>query len=404
MADPTIPLKEYAARRKKLMTALKKSVALIHAGDQQSHLPMPYRPHPHFEYYTGVVDEPGAVLMLDPGNPVEARREVLFLKPIDPEIDKWDGYRLEICAQLRKETGFKTIFRSYQLGRFLLEAVKRSRSMACVHPLAQHDAPLTPDLEIFQKLTQRIPGASIEDHSEAAALMRSVKSANEIAMIQKAIDTTAIGIQAVLANLKPGMNEFDVQEIIEHGYRTNGARDLAFETIAGSGINTTVLHYCDNSETVEDGDLVLIDTGARFGSYGADITRTFPASGKFTKRQKVIYNIVLSANEAAIKASKPGVRLSDLDKVARAIITKAGYGDYFIHGIGHHIGVETHDVTPDTPLKVGSVFTIEPGIYIPDEKIGVRIEDDILITKTGYRSLSVKIPKTIAAIEKAMKC
>lgn len=403
MADPTIPLTEYASRRKKLMTTLKKSVAVVFAGNlEHSHLPAPYRPHPHFEYLAGVVDEPGAILLLDPANPIEARREILFLKPIDPEIDKWDGYRLEIGSELKGRYGFKTIFREYQLGRFLLEAVRRSKSVACVHPLAQHDQPVSPDLELFGKVMARVPGTSLEDMSEAVAKMRSIKSTKEVAMIQKGIDITACGFDAVLRNLKPGLNEFEVQETLEHGFRSNGSRRLSFDTIVGSGVNTTVLHYVANDQAIEDGDLVLIDAGAMFGGYGADITRTYPANGRFTKRQKEIYNIVLQANEAAIKATKPGVRLADLDKIARAVITKAGYGDYFIHSIGHHIGLETHDVTPDQALKPGSVFTIEPGIYIPDEAIGVRIEDDILVTKTGYKNLSVKIPKTVAAIEKAM--
>jgi Xaa-Pro aminopeptidase len=402
MADPTIPLTEYAARRKKLLGTMKKSVAVIYAGDQQSHLPMPYRPHPHFEYLAGVVDEPGAILLLDPANPVEARREILFLKPIDPEVDKWNGYRLEIASELKGRYGFKTIFRDYHLGRFLLEAVRRCKSVACVHPLAQHDQPVSPDLELFNSLMARVPGTSLVDQSEAVAKMRAVKSAKEVAMIQKGIDITAAGFDAVLRSLKPGLNEFDVQEILEHGFRTNGSRRNSFETIVGSGVNTTVLHYAANKETIEDGSLVLIDAGAMFGGYGADITRTYPANGRFTKRQKEIYDIVLQANEAAIKATKSGVRLSDLDKIARAVITKAGYGDYFIHSIGHHIGLETHDVTPDEPLKAGAVFTIEPGIYIPDEAIGVRIEDDILVTKEGHKNLSAGIPKTTAAVEKIM--
>ena len=402
MADPTIPLTEYAARRKKLLGTLKKSVAVICAGDQKSHLPMPYRPHPHFEYLAGVVDEPGAMLLLDPANPVEARREILFLKPIDPEMDKWNGYRLEISSELKGKYGFKTIFRDYYLGRFLLEAVKRSRSLACLHGLAEYEQPISPDLELFNKVASRVPGVSIADQSEVVAKMRAVKSAREVAMIQQAIDITSCGFEAVLKNLKPGLNEFDVQEILEHGFRTNGSRRNAFDTIVGSGVNTTVLHYAANCETIEDGGLVLIDAGGMFGGYGADITRTYPANGKFTKRQKEIYNIVLKANEAAIRATKPGVRLADLDKIARAVITKAGYGDYFIHSIGHHIGLETHDVTPDEPLKAGAVFTIEPGIYIPDEAIGVRIEDDILVTKDGHKNLSTGIPKTTAAIEKIM--
>jgi Xaa-Pro aminopeptidase len=406
MADPTIPLTEYAARRKRLLTALKKSTGIIFAGDQDAHLPEDYRPHPHFEYLTGVIDEPGAVLLLDPANPVEARREILFLRPLDPEVEKWDGLRMEVCQALRDKYGFKTIFRTGNLPRFLTEAAKRSRSLACLHPLAQYNQPITPDLELFGKIAQRIPGTEIVDGSEEIARLRSVKSRAELAMIQKAIDITHIGFETVMKTTRPGMNEFDVQENLEHAYRANGSRTTGFKTIAGSGINSTVLHYAANDRVIEDGDLICIDSGAVYGpgqaGYGADITRTIPANGRFTKRQKEIYNIVLQAEEAAIRAVKPGVTLAQIDKVARAIITKAGYGDYFIHAIGHHLGLETHDATPEGGLKVGAVVTIEPGIYIPDEAIGVRIEDDVVVTRDGRRNLSSRIPKTAAAIEKIM--
>ncbi|MDY7107839.1 MAG: Xaa-Pro peptidase family protein [Planctomycetota bacterium] len=406
MADPTIPFKEYAARRQKVITALKKSVGVVFAGEQDAHLPEAWRPHPHFEYLTGVIDEPGAVLMLDPSNPVEARRDILFLRPLDPEVEKWDGLRMEISKALRDRCGFKTIFRTGHLPRFLTEAAKRSRSLACLHPLAQYNQPVTPDLEIFGKIAQRIPGTQVVDCSEEIAKLRSVKSSAEQAMIRKAIDITRLGFETVMKTTRPGMNEFEVQENLEHAYRANGSRTTGFHTIIGSGVNSTVLHYSANDRVIEDGDLMCIDSGAVFGpgqaGYGADITRTIPANGRFTKRQREIYDLVLKAEEAAIRAVKPGVTLAQLDKVARAIITKAGYGDYFIHSIGHHLGLETHDATPEGGLKVGAVVTIEPGIYIPDEAIGVRIEDDVLVTKDGRRNLSSRIPKTAAAVEKMM--
>ncbi len=402
MADPCIPHTEYAARRKKLRTALKKSIGVIFAGEHNAHLPEAYRPHPHFEYLTGVVDEPGAILVLDPGSPVEARRDMLFLRPLNPEQEKWDGLRLEITKALRDKVGVKTVYRTTHMPRFLTDIARRAKSFACLHPLAQYDQPVSSDLELFRKIAERIPGCEIIDGADVFAKLRSVKSKNEVAMLQRAVDITRVGFETAIAMTKPGMNEFDVQENLEHAYRSNGSRGTAFDTIAGSGVNSTVLHYGANDKTVEDGDLICMDSGALFGGYGADITRTFPANGKFTKRQKEIYNIVLKAENAAIAAVKPGVTLAKLDAVARAIITKAGYGDYFIHAIGHHLGLETHDITPEGPIKEGAVITIEPGIYIPEEGIGVRIEDDILVTKAGHRNLSAKIPKTAAAIERLM--
>jgi Xaa-Pro aminopeptidase len=400
---PSIATDEYAERRKKLRRSLKGSVGVVFAGAHDGSLHAEFRPHPHFEYLTGIVDEPGAVLVLDPSSPVEARTEMLFLRPLDPEVEKWDGYRLEIGAALRERTGLKAVFRTSNLPRFLGEAARRSRSLACLHPLANHDQPISPDLEIFRKLAERIPGTSIGDCSEEIAKLRSVKSRGEVAMIQRAADITGKGLEAVMQAIRPGMSEFDVQEVLEHAFRTNGSRGPAFGTIVGSGINSTVLHYKANCGPIEDGDLVCIDSGAAFGGYGADVTRTIPANGTFTERQREIYEIVLKAMNAAIKAVKPGVTIAEIDKAARAIIVRAGYGDFFIHGIGHHLGLETHDVTPDGPLAEGAVVTIEPGIYLPDEKLGVRIEDDLVVTKTGSKNLTAGIPKTVAAIEKAMQ-
>ncbi|MHC4802272.1 MAG: aminopeptidase P N-terminal domain-containing protein [Planctomycetota bacterium] len=365
MAIDCIPLAEYTSRRAKTFTALKGAVGVLFAGDYDVNSELPFRPHPHFEYLTGVVDEPSAVLLLDPGNPVEARRAMLFLAPLNPEREKWDGYRLEISKALRDRTGFETVFRTDLLPRQLTAAAVRAKRLACLHPPADYNAPVSADLELFRKVAERIPGVSIEDRSDVVVKMRAVKSRNETALIQQAIDITALGFEAMMRASRPGINEFDVQETVEHAYRSGGARVTAFPTIAGSGVNSTVLHYRANEK-------------------------------------ELAYEVVLKAELAAIKATKPGATFAQIDAVARKIITQAGYGDYFIHSIGHHLGLETHDASPEAPLKTGAVVTIEPGIYIPDEAIGVRIEDDVLVTKDGARNLSVKIPKTAAAVEKAM--
>jgi Xaa-Pro aminopeptidase len=342
------------------------------------------------------------VLLLDPGNPVEARRAMLFLNPLNPEREKWDGLRLEISKALRDRTGVETVFRTDMLPRQLTAAALRGKRLACLLPPADYTAPVSKDLELFRKVAERIPGVTIEDRSDVIVKMRAVKSRNETALIQQAIDITATGFEAMMRAAKPGANEFDVQETIEHAYRTAGARSTAFPTIAGSGINSTVLHYRANERELADGDMMCVDSGAVFGGYAADITRTVPVNGKFTARQREVYEVVLKAELAAIKATKAGVTLAQIDAVARKIINQAGYGDYFIHSIGHHLGLETHDASPEAPLKTGAVVTIEPGIYIPDEAIGIRIEDDILVTKDGPKNLSAKIPKTTGGIEKTM--
>ena len=399
-----IPLSDFAQRRMRLRAALKNAAGLIFAGEHDSHSDGLYRPHRHFEYLTGIIDEPGAVLLLDPVNPMEARRDMLFLKPLNPELEQWDGFRPKVSAALREKTGIKSIFRLDKLPLHLSEAARRGKALACLHPLAAHTQPVSPDLFVFKQVAERVPGMRIDERSDELAQMRSVKSRNEIAMLQRAIDITAAGFEAVMRSIKPGMNEFDVQESIEHHYRTSGARQLSFGTIAGAGVNSTVLHYRANDQPLQSGDLICIDSGAKWQGYSADITRTLPVSGKFSARQREVYEVVLKAELAAVRAAKPGARISQIDAVARDLITKAGYGDWFIHGIGHHLGLDTHDITPagDQPLREGSVITIEPGIYIPEEKIGIRIEDDIVVTKAGAKVLSAAVPKTVAEIEKAM--
>jgi Xaa-Pro aminopeptidase len=400
MSEPIIPREEHAARRKRLRTAIPRSVGLVFAGESSAAHDAPFRPHPHFEYLTGLVDEPGAVLLLDPANPVEARQEILFLRPRDPELERWDGERLPLGKAIRDRVGMKTVLRTTGLPRVLTDSARRAGSVACLHPLANHEQPVSPDLAIFRRLAERIPGLSVTDQSDAIPAMRSIKSRHEVAMIERAVEITRIGFAATIAALRPGMTEFDVQETLEHAYRTNGSRRPAFGTIAGSGRNSTVLHYRANDAPLEDGDLICIDSGAAFGGYGADVTRTVPVGGRFTPRQREIYDVVHAALGAATRAVKPGVRIAELDTLARAVVTKAGLGDAFIHGIGHHLGLETHDAAPDAPLKAGAVITIEPGVYIPDEKIGVRIEDDVLVTRDGHRVLTAKIPRRAADVER----
>ena len=399
-----IPLQGYATRRQHVLKTLKDSVALVFAGDMDASIHGEFRAHPHFQYLTGIVDEPGAVLLFDPLNPVEARRTILFLKPLNPELEKWDGFREEISSKLKANYGVSTIMRTTAFARFLLEATKRAKRFALLHPLAAHTAPVSPDLDVFRKAAERIPGSSMVDHTQLLAVMRAAKCPYEIALMQRAADITAKGYDAVLSGLKPGISEFDVQELAEHGYRANGARRPAYGTIAGGAFNATVLHYHGNREPLKDGDVILLDSGADYMGYACDVTRTFPVNGKFTARQREIYEIVLEAQLAAIAATKAGTTFAAIDKAARDVITKAGYGDAFFHGCGHHLGLEVHDITPEGPIPENAVITIEPGIYLPGENLGVRIEDDILVTKkSGGVNLTAAIPKTVADIERAMR-
>ena len=401
-AAPTITHEEFRARRERLLQELGCAVAIVPAGEADPSLHHPWKPHAHFEYLTGIVDEPGAMLLLDPSNPVAAKRAVLLLRPLNPEVEKWDGFREELGAALRARTGFDTVMRTGMLGRLLLEGTRRSRTLACLMPLAQWNAPVSADLAILRAQAERVPGTQVQDRSDLVLRMRAAKSAAEIACIREAGRITATGFTAAMRSMRAGMNEFDLQECVEHAYRTNGARELAFRTIAGGGFNATVLHYHANDRPLVDGELVVLDSGAKHAGYSADVTRTLPVSGRFTARQRELYDTVLRAQAAAIAAVRPGATLAQVDAAGRKVIADAGLGDAFIHGMGHHLGLETHDASPDAPLEVGAVITIEPGIYLPKESIGIRIEDDVAVTEGGHEVLTPSIPRTADEVERAM--
>lgn len=401
-AAPTITHEEFRARRERLLQELGCAVAIVPAGEADPSLHHPWKPHAHFEYLTGIVDEPGAMLLLDPSNPVASKRAVLLLRPLNPEVEKWDGFREELGAALRARTGFDTVMRTGMLGRLLLEGTRRSRTLGCLMPLAQWNAPVSADLAILRAQAERVPGTQVQDRSDLLLRMRAAKSAAEIACIREAGRVTATGFAAAMRSMRAGMNEFDLQECVEHAYRTNGARELAFRTIAGGGFNATVLHYHANDRPLVDGELVVLDSGAKHAGYSADVTRTLPVSGRFTARQRELYDVVLRAQAAAIAAVRPGATLAQVDAAGRKVIADAGLGDAFIHGMGHHLGLETHDASPDAPLEVGAVITIEPGVYLPRESIGIRIEDDVAVTEGGHEVLTPSIPRTADEVERAM--
>lgn len=400
--DSAIKISEYQARRKKVLSGLKGAVGLMFAGEGAPPLLGEWMPDMNFKYLTGIADEPGAMVFFDPSNPDAKKRIVLLLKPVNPEIDVWDGYRDLVSEKLRKETGFDTVMRNYALPRLMTEAAKRTKRLACLHPFSAYSQPVSSDLEMFQKVAARIPGCAIEDKTDLVLGMRLVKSAGEIKQIKNAIQATAHGIGCVMGKIAGGVNERELHNALVGGFAEMGSIRNAFNPIVGSGHNGTVLHYKENNCTAGDGELMVLDCGAEIGGYASDITRTLPVSGKFTKEQAKLYNIVLKSQRAAIKAIKPGATMAQVDEASRKVIRDAGYGDFYPHGVGHHLGLETHDPSPAVPLKEGMVVTIEPGIYLPDQSIGIRIEDDIVVTKTGSRNLSSMIPKTVEEVEAAI--
>jgi Xaa-Pro aminopeptidase len=240
------------------------------------------------------------------------------------------------------------------------------------------------------------------------------KSNSELELLRRAIAITIDGQKAAAGEIAADRFEYQVQAALEYQFRRHGATGPAFPSIVGSGVNSTVLHYDKNSRKMTTGDLVVVDVGAEFDEYAADLTRTFPVSGKFSPRQLEIYTIVLEAQEAALREIRPGVSIAKsgpIHKAAYDFINTHGkdlkgqpLGQYFIHGTSHHLGLDVHDAEDENtrPLEPGMVITVEPGVYIPEECLGVRIEDDVLVTETGYEFLSRDLPRHAEEIEKIM--
>ncbi len=408
MIGDGVPLSEYVRRRERVLKALGGSAAVVFAGEGAPPLAGFWQPDWNFYYLTGIRDEIGAAVLFDPKSEDPKRRCALFLRPLNPEAEEWDGLRDRISTSLKRETGFETVMRTNVLGRMLLGAARKRKRLACLHPFSTHDAPVSQDLSTYRKVAERTVGVAIEDRTTLLPELRAVKSPAELKLMQKAVNATAAGYDAALKFLKPGVTERQLEKVIEDGFVAGGGAGTGYNSIVGSGLNGTVLHYMANSGVCEDGDLVVIDAGARVGGtigggYTADVTRTFPVSGRFNKEQREVYTVVLRALTAATRAARPGAWMHEVDEAARTIIEKAGYGDRFPHGIGHQLGIEVHDVTPDGPLKAGMIVTIEPGVYLPDRKMGIRIEDDVLITARGAKVLTGAIPKTIDDIERTMR-
>ncbi|MFG0326613.1 MAG: aminopeptidase P N-terminal domain-containing protein [Phycisphaerales bacterium JB037] len=393
MIDAHIPVSEYISRRDKVLKGLGGAVGVVFAGEGGPPLSGRWLPHYHFYYLTGIRAEQGAAILFDPKHEDPTRRCVLFLRPANPEMEQWDGRREPLGQHLRDTTGFTRIMRTGALDNFLTQAIRRTKRAACLHPASLPSQPVPPDLAKFRQIAERVVGVSIEDRTGLVPHLRSVKSRAEQTLMKRALEITKHGYEALIGVMEPGASERDLHNALVAAFRAGGSEGPAYNPIIGAGLNATVLHYMDNTAPIADGDLICLDAGAEFGGYAADITRSLPANGTFSKRQREIYEIVLRAQEASIRACKPGASMHEVDKAGRDIIEKAGFGDAYIHGVGHHLGLEVHDVTPDGKLEPGQIVTIEPGIYLPDEQIGVRIEDDILITPGGRTNLSRDIPK-----------
>ena len=396
-----------AARRRALLARIGRGVVLIPAAHERE-LERDYvqdndfRQNNTFFYFTGLETQ-DAWLLLRAGD-APPPETVLFLPERDPSQERWTGLRLGPDSTAVRLSGISRVLPTDSLDPVLALTLVRARGPLYL-PLDQttRDEPRFRDI-VFSARDVRNVRPSVDS-------MRLVKDSDEIARLRKAIDISGLGHIAAMQAARPGVWEYEIEAALEAAFRRNGADRVGYPSIVGSGPNTTTLHYDVNRRQTRDGDLVVVDAGAEWGQYTADVTRTFPVNGKFTPRQKAIYDLVLATQQAAFDSTRPGVTIAQLNRIARdymrahsgTLCGAESCDSYFIHGLSHWLGMDVHDVGDySTPLKPGVVFTIEPGIYLPAEALGVRIEDDVLVTANGAEWLSARAPKTTVEIERLM--
>ena len=390
----------YRARRQRLLEEMGTGVAVIFSAD---YVGDGKRQDLDFYYLTGLEFEFGAALVLAPEHP--QYKEQLFLRPLDVEDNRWHGNRPLLGRGVELGTGIAKVMRMPLLPRMLVDAVLQTskRELVYLGDMVGYTSPIPKQLTVLRDVCARVLNASIRDGHELLPRMRSVHDEAEVSLMRRAVEITVGGFKSAMRAAKPGMNESALQAVFESHFRVNGSHANAYPPIVGSGLNTCVLHYNQNRSVMKDGDLVLCDVGSEYEMYASDITRTFPVNGRFTPRQAEVYQVVLDAWKAAVACVKPGATWYELNQAARDVIEAAGFCDDYFHSVGHFVGLYVHDAgLQREPLKPGMVITIEPGIYLASEQIGVRIEDDILVTEDGCEVLSDALPREIAEIEALM--
>jgi Xaa-Pro aminopeptidase len=418
-------LSDYHDRRARLVQQTGDGVIVLfgYGEDEIAVSTTPFRQNEMFYYLTGW-NQPNGMLMLVPKVPAaghsgisEIDKEVLFLPPRNYGEEKWTGPKLgPDDADAGARTGFSIVKSSALFQADLLEALKTFPKIY---------TELTPQPESGEdhfvqdtvaKLHKIAPLATVADIRPSLTRMRMVKSPAEIALMRKAVEASVDAHLAAMKAVRPGAWEYEIAALMKYEFERRGCEWPSYPPIVGSGFFSTVLHYDQDDHQMQDGDVVVMDVAGSYSGYASDITRTLPVNGHFTPRQREIYEIVLGAQDAVLAAAKPGATLggrgssNSLTEVAYQYINTHGkdlhgnpLGPYFIHGVGHHVGLNVHDpASYDAPLQPNMVITDEPGIYIPEEKIGVRIEDDVLITDHGAELLSRRLPRTVEEIEGIM--
>jgi Xaa-Pro aminopeptidase len=417
------PNEVYAQRRAKIAAQIDAPVILWgFSGREEYSQSYVFTQEDNFYYLTGHNEE-GAGLVILPvprtgeHDTWDGPREILFLPAKDPQKEKWNGVRLSPSdPDIAGRAGFASV-QAFGEMRATVEKLAKAYpvNFYTILPYEKENGGYPHERAVVDWLQLAAPPIKLKDIRGSIETLRTIKSLGELAFLKKAIDLSVDSHLAAMKMMRPGLYEYQVAAKMVEVHATGGSEAEGYAPIVGAGPNSTALHYDKLARKIEDGDIVVLDVGAQYSGYSADITRTLPASGKFTPRQREIYEIVLGAQNAAMAALKPGMTLcksgdKSVYKISFEYINSHGkdlhgkkLGQYYIHGLGHHIGLDVHDPGEYCkPLQPGMVVTMEPGIYIPEENLGVRIEDDVLITDSGYELLSQRLPRDPAEIEKIM--
>lgn len=408
----------YAERRAKLRAQVDGPVIVFgYTGQEDASPAYVFAQEDYFYYLTGHNEEGAAVLIVpDPpaGQTYDGPREVLYLPARNLQAERWNGVRIgPDDANIGARTGFAAVKNFATLKDDLAALGKIYPAFHTLLP-PRRAAGYPHRQNWLDWLKQAVPGAEFKDATTAIATLRQIKSPSEMRLLTKAIEASMDAHLEAMRMMRPGIWEYEVAAKMEYVHKAAGCEGEGYAPIVGAGFNSTVLHYSMPVNQIKEGDVIVLDVGAKCDGYVADITRTLPASGKFSARQREIYEIVLGAQNAVLAAIKPGMTMggpgeNSLGRIATEYINSHGkdrngdpLGKYFIHGLGHHIGLYVHDPGPPRPLEPGMVLTVEPGIYIPEENLGVRIEDIVLITETGYKLLTARLPRSVGDVERAM--
>lgn len=419
----------YIKNRAKFVTLMKPgTLAIFNSNDimpTNADGTMPFRQNNDLLYLSGI-DQEESILVIFPDSKDGKHKEILFLKETSELIAIWEGHKYT-KEEATEQSGIATIYWLTDLERVLKSLMSEAEGvyLNSNEHLRASIVVETRDVRFAKWLQEKYPLHARLRSAPIMHQLRAIKEPEEIEAMQTACNITEKAFRRVLGFLKPGVMEYEIQAEIQHEFLRNRSRGPAYESIIASGYSACVLHYIENNRECKDGDLILFDFGAEYANYSSDLSRTIPVNGKFTPRQKDVYNADLRVMKEAIKMLVPGTNLAEYHKevgklmeselLGLGLMSKTdianqdpnwpAYKKYFMHGTSHYLGLDTHDVgtwEADMKIQPGMVFTCEPGIYIPDENMGIRIEDDILVTKDGNFNLMKNIPKEVEEMEELM--